>query len=163
MGMREEIEALPRYGCDFEYVRIADLRRIIDKHAAPVVDMTSGMQPRQPSKDVGELPSWLRELERLEDQDRAVGLIAAPGVKLLRLLRELNSLRCVILSGKGKALVPPGVIKVMHPDSDIYPCSGGEFVFRSEDDIMEAGDLELHEIPAFLAAINSYANSLINP
>lgn len=35
MGLREEIDGLPRYGCEFEYVRQVDVLRIIAKHAAP--------------------------------------------------------------------------------------------------------------------------------
>ena len=53
MGMREEIEALRAHVSvgGVELLPRSAVLRIIDKHAAPVVDMTPGMQPRQPSKE----------------------------------------------------------------------------------------------------------------
>lgn len=48
MGMRDEIEALPvsHDSNGWETIDRADVLRIIDKHAVPVVDITPGMQPR---------------------------------------------------------------------------------------------------------------------
>ena len=57
MGMKEEIEALPRHSwapqakmmavtAHGPWLHIDDVLRIIEKHAAPVADMTPGMQPR---------------------------------------------------------------------------------------------------------------------
>jgi chromosome segregation ATPase len=74
--------------------------------AAPVVDMTPGMQPRQLLSAAEQLPAWMLELERLAHLPPDGPRMSAEQFQMLGTLAELDNLRRVIISGQGEAVIP---------------------------------------------------------
>ncbi len=80
---------------------------MVAEHEREQAAVAMGVQPvAQPSEKVGELPAWLRELERLQlmacDKDQ---------IDLRHALLEIYEVRSVLLTGKGEAKVPACVVR----------------------------------------------------
>lgn len=178
-SLRERIEGLRRFSPassgrmadkdDGRWIVRSDVLRILAKHERALAAVAMGVQPvAQPSAKVGELPAWLRELERLHSLD-AMSVAAGDGARF-KALSDLAALRCGVLSGQGDVVITEGVagfLTCVNDDSELpspagtYGFNGRTWVYHGDWERAPGGVEESSE--RILAAIDSYANSLINP
>lgn len=79
---------------------------MVADHEREQAAVAMGVQPvAQPSEKVGELPAWLRELDRLKVERSRKNLCLLTAHRL-DLLEPLDTLRRVILSGNGETVIP---------------------------------------------------------
>lgn len=160
-SLRERIEGLRRFSPassgqmaendDGRWIVRSDVLRIAAEYMREQAAVAMGVRPvAQPLSAAEELPAWLRELERLQlmacEKDQ---------IDLRHTLAELASLRRVILSGKGEAVIPEAVQRFAWPDVPVVKCSArwrSHTLFAGPDPVTEQ---------ELLIAIDSYANALI--
>lgn len=112
----------------------------------------------EPSEKPGELPRWRMELERMHFELGAGRPILDE--ELFRRLCELEELRTVIESGRGEAVVPEGVAKIIWGkgcDRDPVTVIGSETGLRWRG--AHAG-ATICDTTEWIAAIDAYGNSL---
>lgn len=197
MSLRDEIEAAPRYGRSHYAAPIAkdengpymlrtDVLRIIDKHAAPVVGITPGMQsPRsdgawlvecmlggmggERERLAADEPAWRKELALYRER-RPDSSIANGAYEIWRELEKLAELRGVIMTGKeGQAVVPAGVRELLDvPPFERPPADADRVGYRPDGyPLGWIGKdrwriIHSEEKTRIMTAIDSYANGLLS-